>query len=160
MKAADDQERLRRLDGNLARGIRLEPERGRIDAAHRGIEATRPDAHREAIHTVAVAGDFLEVAEMHADVILAAGDFRRIGATCGDRGDDRRIRWGGRVAAEPDAVAGAQTGIGGEPLVDRDGSQRPRRGSGVYSLLKQQERQDEHTEMYITRLCRPASNRS
>ena len=76
---------LRRLDGDVDRAVRAEPECRGVDALDRiGGSSRRARVHREAVDTVAVAEQSLQVVEMQPDAILAARDLGGIGASLHD----------------------------------------------------------------------------
>ena len=62
--------------------------------------------------------------EVQPDAILAARDLGRIGAPLDDRGDDDAVARHARLGREDDMVADAETSVGGEARVYRDGAWR------------------------------------
>src|SRR4051812_49910831 len=92
MKATDDDERSRRLDGDVARPICLETERRAVDppngAVGRGVSLRRD---RESIDAVAISGQRLQLVEMHTDAILRARHLGWIRATLDECGNDDRV---------------------------------------------------------------------
>src|SRR5688500_19222388 len=96
MEAADDEERSRCLDGDVARPIRPESECLAIHLVEHATDVAgvgRGDG--EAIDAVPISRNPLQLIEMQSGPEIAARDLGRVGAALEDRSDDYGLTGGG-----------------------------------------------------------------
>jgi hypothetical protein len=74
---------------------------------------------------------------MEAHLVLVPRHLGGVRAAIEDRDDLRRVGNARRLAADEDAIADLEPDVAGEPLVDRDGPERPRRGDRIDALLQE-----------------------
>src|SRR6185437_15959216 len=92
VESTDDEKRLRRFDGNVARAVSLKSECGTVDRANRAVERrTGARLDRESVDTIAVVRQRLQLVEMHPHAVLGARNLGRIRATAYERGNDHGI---------------------------------------------------------------------
>jgi hypothetical protein len=135
MEAADDEEGLRRLDGDVARSMRAKAECRAVDGLHRPLGrgvATR--AHGKPVDAVAVIDEPLEMIEMQADVVLSTRDLGRVGTAAHYPADDHGVAGTTGCRCENDAVSYTECRVVGQGLVYRYATRRS---------LKDREQRDE-----------------
>jgi hypothetical protein len=98
--------------------MRLKAERRRVDPGDGvGGGVRRAGRDGEAIDAIAIAEQRLELAEMEADAVLAAGDLGGVGAALGDGGDDDGVAGLTGAGRDDDAITDAEMRVGGESAV-------------------------------------------
>jgi purine nucleosidase len=131
VEPADDAKRLRGLDRDIARPVRAEPECHIINGVERALRGARVGrGDGKAVDPVAVADQLLQMLEVQSNTILFARNLAWIGRARRDRTDDDGVAGGTRRARQDDAITDAQSSIGGQPFVDRDGARRALKGDG------------------------------
>jgi hypothetical protein len=118
MESRHDGEGRGRLDGDVARAVGTESERGGVDARLRLRDGGgRRCGDGEAVYAVAVTEQRLQLREVQPDAILAARDLGGVSSAAYDRGYDGGVTVRAGCRRERDLVTDVQTGVGGEPLV-------------------------------------------